>query len=77
MKFLGIDLGWQSQPSGLCCLELIDGKLLLQDLDRKDGDIGIISDPKFGIGIIPSYSSFKKIFEEGEGDDEELDLFAD
>ncbi|WP_348257426.1 hypothetical protein [Funiculus sociatus] len=20
MKFLGIDLGWRSQPSGLCCL---------------------------------------------------------
>ncbi|MCJ8283761.1 MAG: DUF429 domain-containing protein [Rivularia sp. ALOHA_DT_140] len=36
MKFLGIDLGWQSQPSGLCCLELIDEKLELQDLDRKD-----------------------------------------
>ncbi|MEO1761177.1 MAG: DUF429 domain-containing protein [Cyanobacteria bacterium J06629_18] len=36
MKFLGIDLGWQSQPSGLCYLELIDGKLRLQDLDRKD-----------------------------------------
>ena len=36
MKFLGIDLGWQSQPSGLCYLELIDGKLRLQDSDRKD-----------------------------------------
>ncbi|MBV6622332.1 MAG: DUF429 domain-containing protein [Rivularia sp. (in: Bacteria)] len=35
MKFLGIDLGWQSQPSGLCCLELIDGKLELLSLDRK------------------------------------------
>ncbi|MEM6404122.1 MAG: DUF429 domain-containing protein [Cyanobacteria bacterium P01_D01_bin.116] len=36
MKFIGIDLGWQSQPSGLCYLELIDEKLQLQDLDRKD-----------------------------------------
>ena len=41
MKFLGIDLGWQSQPSGLCYLELIDGKLRLQDLDRKD-EIAVI-----------------------------------
>ncbi|MGF1677462.1 MAG: DUF429 domain-containing protein [Rivularia sp. (in: cyanobacteria)] len=42
MKFLGIDLGWKSQPSGLCCLELIDGKLELQDLDRKDGIVDIL-----------------------------------
>lgn len=34
MKFLGIDFGWKSQPSGLCCLELIDGKLQLLDLNR-------------------------------------------
>ncbi len=34
MKFIGIDLGWKSQPSGLCCLELVDGHLDLLDLDR-------------------------------------------
>ncbi len=34
MKFIGIDLGWKSQPSGLCCLELVDGNLNLLDLDR-------------------------------------------
>jgi predicted RNase H-like nuclease len=36
MKFIGIDLGWKSQPSGLCYLELIDGQLQLLDLDRKE-----------------------------------------
>ncbi len=36
MKFLGIDLGWKSQPSGLCGLEWVDGQLQLLDLDRKD-----------------------------------------
>lgn len=34
MKFLGIDLGWQSGPSGLCCLALQDKVLSLQHLDR-------------------------------------------
>ncbi|AHJ31358.1 DUF429 domain-containing protein [Nodularia spumigena CS-584] len=34
MKFIGIDLGWKSQPSGLCCLELIAGELQIIDLDR-------------------------------------------
>ncbi|MGB3642587.1 MAG: DUF429 domain-containing protein [Rivularia sp. (in: cyanobacteria)] len=42
MKFLGIDLGWKSQPSGLCYLELIDGKLQLQDLDRLDAIADIL-----------------------------------
>lgn len=42
MKFLGIDLGWKSQPSGLCYLELINGKLELQDLDRKDAIADIL-----------------------------------
>ncbi|WP_414542159.1 DUF429 domain-containing protein [Nostoc sp. CCY0012] len=36
MKFIGIDLGWKSQPSGLCCLELIAGKLQILDLDRQE-----------------------------------------
>ena len=43
MKFLGIDLGWKSQPSGLCYLELIDRKLQLQDLDRKDSIADILA----------------------------------
>lgn len=35
MKFLGIDLGWSSGPSGLCCLDLVGDGLVLQTLDRK------------------------------------------
>lgn len=34
MKFLGIDFGWRSQPSGLCCLEWQQGKLHLVSLER-------------------------------------------
>jgi len=34
MKFIGVDLGWKSQPSGLCCLEWVEGKLHLLALDR-------------------------------------------
>ncbi len=36
MKFLGIDLGWRSQPSGLCCLEWRSPQLQLLALDRLD-----------------------------------------
>lgn len=43
MKFLGIDLGWKSQPSGLCYLELINGKLQLIDLDRKESISDILT----------------------------------
>lgn len=43
MKFIGIDLGWRSQPSGLCCLEWIDGQLQLLDLDRKDAIADILA----------------------------------
>jgi len=43
MKFIGIDLGWKSQPSGLCCLQLIDGKLQLIDLDRQDAIADILN----------------------------------
>ncbi|MDZ8055469.1 MAG: DUF429 domain-containing protein [Aulosira sp. ZfuVER01] len=43
MKFLGIDLGWKSQPSGLCCLELIDGELEIIDLDRKEAIADILT----------------------------------
>ncbi len=34
MKFLGVDLGWQSQPSGLCCLIWQQRKLQLLHLTR-------------------------------------------
>ncbi|MEH2025272.1 DUF429 domain-containing protein [Nostoc sp.] len=43
MKFIGIDLGWRSQPSGLCCLEWKDGQLQLLDLDRKDAIADILT----------------------------------
>ena len=36
MKFIGVDLGWQSGPSGLCCLERIGNSLVLSQLDRVD-----------------------------------------
>ncbi len=35
MKFLGIDFGWSSSPSGLCCLDWRDDKLELCDLRRE------------------------------------------
>lgn len=34
MKFIGVDLGWKSQPSGLCCLKWANKQLHLLDLDR-------------------------------------------
>lgn len=34
MKFLGVDLGWQSQPSGLCCLGWQQQRLRLLQLAR-------------------------------------------
>ena len=34
MKFIGVDLGWSSGASGLCCLEWRSGKLTLLDLQR-------------------------------------------
>lgn len=43
MKFIGIDLGWRSQPSGLCCLEWIDGQLQLLDLDCKEAIADILT----------------------------------
>lgn len=41
MKFIGIDLGWSSGASGLCCLGWENKQLQLLDLERKDavGDI--------------------------------------
>ncbi|MBD1842523.1 DUF429 domain-containing protein [Cyanobacteria bacterium FACHB-63] len=35
MRCLGIDLGWSSNPSGLCCLDLVDRTLTLRDLRRE------------------------------------------
>lgn len=35
MIFLGIDLGWQTGPSGVCCLRLEDTDLSLLALDRR------------------------------------------
>jgi predicted RNase H-like nuclease len=43
MKFLGIDLGWRSGASGLCCLEWRNGQLRLLDLDRKEPIADILS----------------------------------
>ncbi len=33
MKFIGIDLGWQSGKTGLCCLQYSDNKFKILDLD--------------------------------------------
>lgn len=33
-RFLGVDLGWQSGPTGLCCLHLEENTLRLVALDR-------------------------------------------
>ncbi|WP_084739188.1 DUF429 domain-containing protein [Chroococcidiopsis thermalis] len=43
MKFLGIDLGWSSGASGLCCLELTNGQLQLLDLDRRESIADILA----------------------------------
>jgi predicted RNase H-like nuclease len=43
MKFIGVDLGWKSQPSGLCCLKLVEGKLELVDLERRDAIAHILT----------------------------------
>lgn len=43
MKFIGIDLGWKSQPSGLCCLELVNGELYLLNLDRIEAIVDVLS----------------------------------
>ncbi|MBW4654018.1 MAG: DUF429 domain-containing protein [Kaiparowitsia implicata GSE-PSE-MK54-09C] len=34
MRFLGIDFGWVSQPSGVCCLDWQAGELHLLTLER-------------------------------------------
>ncbi len=42
MKFIGVDLGWKSTPSGLCCLEWVEGLHLLA-LDRLEEDADILT----------------------------------
>jgi predicted RNase H-like nuclease len=42
MRFLGIDLGWRSQPSGLCCLEWRENQFHLKNLDRLDAIADIL-----------------------------------
>lgn len=43
MKFLGVDLGWQSQPSGLCCLIWQGRVLRLLELCRLESIPDILS----------------------------------
>lgn len=43
MKFLGIDLGWSSGASGLCCLEWSDECLHLLNLDRQQATTDILN----------------------------------
>lgn len=43
MKFLGIDLGWQSGASGLCCLTWQDDALHIKDLTRLDDIQSVLS----------------------------------
>lgn len=42
MKFVGIDFGWRSQPSGLCCLTWSDG-LHLVELNRLESIADILA----------------------------------
>jgi predicted RNase H-like nuclease len=43
MKFLGIDLGWSSSPSGLCCLEFHDRGLKVLDLRRESSIVDVLA----------------------------------
>lgn len=43
MRFLGIDLGWKSGASGLCCLEWQQGQLVLLSLERQLEIVDILS----------------------------------
>jgi predicted RNase H-like nuclease len=42
-KFIGIDFGWRSQPSGLCCLAWQDGRLQVVELNRLDAIADILA----------------------------------
>lgn len=43
MKFLGVDLGWSSGASGLCCLEWQADRLVLLDLQRQTAIVDILA----------------------------------
>ncbi|MEO8891592.1 MAG: DUF429 domain-containing protein, partial [Coleofasciculaceae cyanobacterium] len=43
MKFIGIDLGWSSGASGLCCLEWSNQSLHLLDLNHQLATTSILS----------------------------------
>ena len=43
MKFIGIDFGWVSGASGLCCLELRNNQLEILNLDRQKSNVDILS----------------------------------
>ena len=43
MKFLGIDLGWTSGSSGLCCLDWLDGQLQLLNLQYHQATADILN----------------------------------
>ncbi|MCL6435086.1 MAG: DUF429 domain-containing protein [Leptolyngbyaceae cyanobacterium HOT.MB2.61] len=43
MKFLGIDFGWTSGASGLCCLEWQQGRLELLDLQRREAIADVLA----------------------------------
>jgi predicted RNase H-like nuclease len=43
MKFVGVDLGWQSQPSGLCCLEWQHGALHLLQMCRLQEIVDVLA----------------------------------
>lgn len=43
MKFIGIDLGWRTGASGLCCLQQKGDRLQILDLDRKEAMADILA----------------------------------
>lgn len=43
MKFIGIDFGWISGASGLCCLRWENNELYLEDIDRLDALADILT----------------------------------
>lgn len=43
MKFIGIDLGWTTGASGLCCLSWADNQLHILNLDRRESNQDILA----------------------------------
>ncbi|MGB3204790.1 MAG: DUF429 domain-containing protein [Crinalium sp.] len=43
MKFIGIDFGWVSGASGLCCLQWRNNQLEILNLDRQQSNVDILS----------------------------------